>query len=400
MTRPARRIPSAWMVVAVAAGVLLAPARAGAAAGPSSHGGTAAPAPQRLDPGELQRLLDQIVAAGAPGAAAWVRDDRGIQQAASGVADLRTGRPMRPGLHFRAGSLTKSLVATVVPQLVAEGRLSLEDTVARWLPGMLPYGDQVTIRQLLNHTSGVPDYEATVLGTLYGSWQGRFRVWTPPQLVGLVADHSPDFPPGAAWSYSNTGYVLLGLIVEAATGNTLGQELHRRILGPLGLRDTFFPVNVPGIPSPKSHGYSLPLSPQGEVLNGPLLDFTICNPSPFWGAGNLISNLDDLTRFFRALLGSRLLPPRLLAAMTTTVPTDRPVVGYGLGLQVVETPAGRLFGHDGDIPGFNNIVLSTQDGRRQFGVMRNEALFAPPAVSEAFSQAVMAIAMGLLEGDP
>jgi D-alanyl-D-alanine carboxypeptidase len=399
MTRPARWILSAWLVVAMAAGLLLVPTGAGAAAAPSSRATTARPAPPRIDPGELRQLLDHIVAAGAPGAAAWVRDESGVQQAASGVADLRTGRPMRPGLHFRAASLAKSLVATVVLQLAAEGRLSLHDTVARWLPGILPYGDRVTIRQLLNHTSGVPDYAPMPILALYGSWQARFRAWTPQELVGLVASQPPDFPPGTAWSYSNTGYVLLGLIVEAVTGNSLGQELHRRILRPLGLRDTFFPVNSPGIPGPKSRGYSLPLSPQGPVLHGPLLDITVYNPSWAWAAGNLISNLDDLTRFFRALLGGRLLPPRLLAAMTTTVPTPRPGIDWGLGLMVIERPAGRLLGHDGDIPGYNNIVLSTPDGRRQFGVVINED-FAPPAVSEAFGQAVMAIVNAILEGAP
>jgi D-alanyl-D-alanine carboxypeptidase len=349
---------------------------------------------------ELQRLLDRLVAAGAPGAAGWVQDDSGARQAASGVADLRTGRPMRPELHFRAGSLTKSLVATVVLQLIAEGRLSLQDSLQRWLPGILPCGEQVTIRQLLNHTSGVPDYEAEPFVTLYGSWQGRFRIWTPRELVGLVAGQPPLFPSGTAWSYSNPGYVLLGLIVEAATGNRLGQELHRRILRPLGLRDSFFPVNSPGIPGPKSRGYSLPLSPQGQVLNGPLLDITVYNPSWAWAAGNLISTLDDLTRFFRALLGGRLLPPRLLAAMTTTVPTPRPGIDWGLGLMVIERPGGRLLGHDGDIPGYDNIILSTPDGRRQFGVMINEGLFVSPAVSEAFGQAVMAIADAILAGAP
>jgi D-alanyl-D-alanine carboxypeptidase len=212
---------------------------------------------------EVQRLLDQLVAAGAPGAAAWIHDEHGSVQAASGVADLRARRPMRPGLHFRAGSLTKSLVATVVLQLVAEGRLSLSDTLERWLPAILPYGDRVTIHQLLGHTSGVPDYWAAVERALYGSRQGRLRAWTPQALAGLVADQPPGSPPGTAWSYSNTGYVLLGLIVEAATGNTLARELGRCIFGPLGLRDTVLPGNSPGIPSPASRGYSLPLSPHG-----------------------------------------------------------------------------------------------------------------------------------------
>jgi D-alanyl-D-alanine carboxypeptidase len=386
MTWPARRALSAWMVVAAAAGaLLLAPVRAEATAGPRGHASTASVGSQRTDPGELRGLLDQVVAAGAPGAAALVKDEHGIQQAASGRADLRSGRPMRPGLTYRAGSVTKPLVATVVLQLVAEGRLSLSDTVERWLPGILPHGDQVTIRQLLGHTSGVPDYVVEPLVQLYTSPQGRFRAWRPRELVALVADQPPLFPPGTAWSYSNTGYVLAGLIVEAATGNRLGKELDRRILRPLGLRDTFFPVNRPDIPGRNARGYSLPLGQE----EGPLLDFTVYNPSLAWAAGNLTSDLGDLARFFRALLGGRLLPPRLLAEMTTPVDTGEGI-GYGLGLVVIETPAGRLIGHDGAIPGFLNIALSTEDGGRQVVVMMNEE-FATPAVYEAFNQAVAAM---------
>jgi D-alanyl-D-alanine carboxypeptidase len=354
------------------------------------------PAPQRIDPGELRRLLDQIVAAGAPGAAALVRDEHGVQQAASGLADLRTGRPMRPKLNYRVASVTKPFVATVVLQQVAEGRLSLSDTVERWLPGILPYGGQVSIRQLLNNTSGVPEYLLVPLLELYESKQGRFRSWTPRELVALVAGQSPLFPPGTTYSYSNTNYVLAGLIVEAATGRTLGQELKRRIIRPLGLRDTFFPVNRPDIPGRNARGYSLPLGDQGPVLDGPLLDFTVYNPSLAWAAGNLVSDLADLQRFFRALLDGRLLPPELLAEMTTTVPIGQGA-GYGLGLLVLETPCGRLIGHDGGIPGFITIVLSTQDGRRQFGIMVNQ-FFTTPAVDQAYGQVVVEIAMGLLEG--
>ena len=325
-----------------------------------------------------------------------MRDEHGVQQAASGLADLRTGRPMRPKLNYRVASVTKPFVATVVLQQVAEGRLSLSDTVERWLPGILPYGGQVSIRQLLNNTSGVPEYLLVPLLELYESKQGRFRSWTPRELVALVAGQSPLFPPGTTYSYSNTNYVLAGLIVEAATGRTLGQELKRRIIRPLGLRDTFFPVNRPDIPGRNARGYSLPLGDQGPVLDGPLLDFTVYNPSLAWAAGNLVSDLADLQRFFRALLDGRLLPPELLAEMTTTVPIGQGA-GYGLGLLVLETPCGRLIGHDGGIPGFITIVLSTQDGRRQFGIMVNQ-FFTTPAVDQAYGQVVVEIAMGLLEG--
>jgi D-alanyl-D-alanine carboxypeptidase len=399
MTRQARRTLSAWMVGAMAVGALLvAPARAAAAAAPSGHQMAVAPAPQRIDPGELEGLLDQLVAAGAPGAAALVRDGHGVQQAASGLADLRTRRPMRPGLNYRVASVTKPFVAIVVLQLVAEGRLSLSDTVEGWLPGILPFGDQVSIRQLLNHTSGVPEYLVVPLLALYESKQGRFRSWSPQELVALVADQPPLFPPGTTYSYSNTNYVLAGLIVEAATGRTLDQELTGRIIGPLRLGDTFFPVNRPDIPGRNAHGYSLPLGDQGPVVDGPLLDFTVYNPSLAWAAGNLVSDLGDLTRFFRALLGGRLLAPGLLAEMTTTVPIGQGA-GYGLGLLVLQTPCGRLIGHDGGIPGFITIVLSTEDGRRQFGIMVNQFL-TTPAVDEAYSQVVVEIAMRLLEGAP
>jgi D-alanyl-D-alanine carboxypeptidase len=395
MTRPARRTLSILLVVVMAVGVLLlAPAQAGAVAGPSGHGSTVA-APRRLHPGELRRLLDQLVAAGAPGAAALVRDGHAVTQATSGLADLRSGRRMRPGLNYRAGSLTKPLVATLVLQLVAEDKRSLSDTVERWLPGILPYGGRVTIRQLLNHTSGIPDNALVPLVILYTFPDGRSRAWTPRELVALVADQPPDFPPGTEWRYSNTGYVLAGMIIEKATGRTLGQELTRRIIRPLRLRDTFFPINRPDIPGPNPRGYSLPLTDEA----GPLLDFTVYNPSLAWGAGNLISDLGDLERFFRALLGGRLLPGRLLAEMTTPVPVGVPGLGYGLGLLVFETPSGRLIGHDGAIPGFLNIVWSTEGGRRQLGVMINEFI-APTAVMAAFDQTWMAIAGRLLEAAP
>jgi D-alanyl-D-alanine carboxypeptidase len=189
---------------------------------------------------------------------------------------------------------------------------------------------------------------------------------------------------------------LAGLIVQAATGHKLGQELARRIFRPLGLRDTHFPVNRPTIPGRNARGYSIDPFAQEP---GPLLDFTVYNPSLAWAAGALVSTLADLHRFFRALLGGRLLPPRLLAAMTTPIDTGVPGFGYGLGVAVIQTPAGRVIGHDGAIPGFLNIVLSTEDGRRQLGLMMNEEL-ATPAVSEAFNQVLNALAMGLLEEAP
>ena len=344
----------------------------------------------------LQRVLEQMVAAGAPGAVALVNDgsrsghrDR-IWTSASGVADLRSGRQMRPDDRFRAGSLTKPFVATVVLQLVGEGRLSLSDAVEHWLPGILPYGDRITVRQVLNHTAGVPGY-LTPKRQLY---QGiRFRPWSPRELVALVADQPQMFPAGSAWSYSNTGYVLAGLIVEAVTGHRLGDELARRIFRPLRLQDTDFPVSFPFLTGRHSRGYSLDLDDDLKPIEGPLHDFTVYNPSSLWAAGNIVSNAQDLARFSRALFGGRLLPATLLTEMQRPVEIA-PGWGYGLGLYIVDTPCGTLFGHTGGAPGFQNWLFTTKDGSRQLGVMIN-ADEAPAAASELFT--TQAVEQGLRE---
>lgn len=363
MIRPTPTLSTALLAVALALA--------------SSPSATAA-ASSRIRPRELRQLLDQVVAAGAPGVAARVVDERGVTQAASGVADQQTGRRMRPGLNYRIGSITKSYVATVVLQLVAEGRLSLDDTVERWLPGILPYGEQVTVRQLLNHTSGIPEY---VYGPIVQLYTDPSRSWAPAELVALVAGQPQTFPAGTAWSYSNTDYVLAGMIVETVTGNDVGQELKRRIFRPLKLRDSSFPVDSETIPGPHASGHSLPLSQQG-----PLLDVTVFNPSLAWATGALVSDLGDVERFFRALVRGRLIPRALLDEMTTAVPTGGGF-GYGLGLIVMETAAGRVVGHDGAIPGFRDVVLSTMDGRRQVGVMMN-VYFDPATASDAFVQVI------------
>jgi D-alanyl-D-alanine carboxypeptidase len=341
-------------------------------------------------PIDVQRAADQLVHAGAPGAAARVDDESGVRQAASGVADLRTGQPMQPDLHFRVGSATKSFVAALVLKLVSEGTVSLSDTVERWLPEILPYGDRVTIRQLLNHTAGVPQYTEIVWRELYASPQARFRTWSPRELVALVAGLPLDFPPGTAWLYSNTGYILLGLIVEASTGAKLDRELARRVFGPLELRYTSFPIAVLDIPRPASRGYSPRLGPELEVVDGPLEDFTEQNPSYTWAAGAAVSNLEDLTRFFRMLLSGGFLPSQLMAELLTTVevpPASIPLPlldRYGLGIAELDTPSGPLVGHAGGIPGFLSMTLSTTDGRRQLAVMVNVGDRAPESVIDAF----------------
>jgi D-alanyl-D-alanine carboxypeptidase len=279
----------------------------------------------------------------------------------SGNGNLKPRAPMRAGDRFRVGSVTKTFVATVVLQLAGEGRLTLEDTVEHWLPGVVPNGERITVRQLLNHTSGLFAFGGD-RDFVTQAVRDPLRAWTPLEIVAIATAHPPHFPPGAGWSYSDTNYYVLGLIVETATGRSLGIELRRRIFAPLRLRATSFPT-APGIAGRHAHGYLL----------RPPQDVTVGSPSVQWAAGALVSNADDLAHFFRALLGGRLLRSDLLQLMRTTVAARElgPGNAYGLGLQKLPEPCGAVWGHTGGSPGYVADALNSTDGERQVVVLVN-----------------------------
>ena len=326
-----------------------------------------------------ERRLDPLMELGIPGAQVNVNG----RTAAAGVADIATERPMRPTLAFRAGSVTKSFTATVVLQLIAEGRLRLSDTVERRLPGVLPYGDAVTVRALLQHTSGVPDYWEAGPDPLNISFVNdaavRAQTYTPYQLLERISDQPPDFAAGSRVEYSNTNYVLLGLIVEAATKKPLDREVTRRILRPLHLHDTKFPTMRTALPRPFTRGYSYLFDADNLPAEGPLVDVTEYNPSGLWAMGNVVSTLDDLRTFYGALLGGRLLPAHLTALMKQTRPNQTAEwpegIGMGLGLWSWDLPCGkRIYGHEGEVPGSNTWAFGTADGRRMV-VMQHNLLY-------------------------
>jgi D-alanyl-D-alanine carboxypeptidase len=320
---------------------------------------------------QLQPLLDAIVESGPPGVIALARDGTHTRRLASGLANPTTHAPMRASDRFRIGSVTKTFVATVVLELVAEGRLGLDDAVDDWLPSLLPNGRRITVRQLLGHRSGLFDYtDDRRVFQAYWS-QPRF-VWTPRRLIALAASNGVVFtPPGSRFAYSSTNYLVLGLIVERATGTTLGRQLRERIFRPLGLRDTTF---VPG-PWPalgEAHGFRAP-SHDGVVSAGATVtDTAAYSASWTWAAGGIVSSAGDLARFFAALLGGRVLRPDLLRTMETTPPPGR----YGLGLAVFQTRCGRAWGHTGNALGYVTAVWNTKDGRRQVVLMVNSYPFA------------------------
>jgi D-alanyl-D-alanine carboxypeptidase len=226
---------------------------------------------------------------------------------------------------------------------------------------VVPNGSSITVRTLLNHTGGLFDYD------LDNRWvRARIsdpgREWSPRQLVAVAASHPPLFPPGTTWSYSNTNYVVLGLVIEAVTGNTLAEEAKARLLKPLALRSTAF-LNGTAIEGRTAHGYvgsgsGLP------IPAGSLVDITSILSPAGW---EIRSSADDLTSFFAALLGGRLLPAARLAAMKTIVAG----FDYGLGLRIAYTACGPAFGHDGDSPGYLNVVWATANGRRVVAIMVN-----------------------------
>ncbi len=341
-------------------------------------------APASRPPTTTAAALHRLVTDGAPGAASLVTRDGRIgasRFATAGVADLRSGRKMGRLDHFRAGSLTKTLVATVVLQLVAERKLALDDRAGARLPAGVPVTGagsrsdlrRVTIRQLLDHTSGLFNYtqDHRLSEQLYGSGFGahRYDRYAPAALLRTALDHPPVAAPGARYSYSNTNYLVLGLVIRAVTGHPYAAELDRRILGPAGLHHTSFPGDDPALPAPHGRGYSL--------IGDHRVDSTSLDPSRAGAAGEMVTTLGDLNRFFAALLGGRLLPPRQMAELRSERPTDGV---YGLGLYATRLPCGvTVWGHNGDINGSYAQSAGTADGRHVVSYRINTDAPARPA---------------------
>lgn len=326
-------------------------------------GGSAAASPVAAPKkhADLQALARGLVKAGAPGALVYLRTANGFRSASAGFATLDPRGPMRASARYRIASITKTFISTVVLQLEAEGKLRVDDSVDRWLPGLVPNGTSITLRELLNHTSGLFDYTADqALGAAILAAPGR--QWEPRELVAVALSHPPLFKPGANWSYSNTNYILLGLVIEAVTGHELTQELQTRIFGPLALRATSFPSGI-SIDGSLAHGY-VRLTPGASLIDAT----PILNPSFIWSAGGIVSNAADLGKFFSALFRGRLLRPAQLKEMKTG---SRVAGVYGLGLRITATKCGRAFGHDGDFAGYRNIVWATPNGRRVAVAMIN-----------------------------
>ena len=330
----------------------------------------------------LRQETQALVRTGIPGAVLTIKQRGAVTRIAAGTDLATTRRPMLAGDRFRIGSITKTFVATLVLQLAAEHRLSLDDTVERWLPGIVPDGDAITVRQLLQHTSGLFDYAADP-ATFQPFATDPGYAWHPRDLVAIATAHAPNFQPGKGWGYSNTNYVLLGLIVETVTGRPVGQELERRIFRPLHLWATSFDTD--GHFSDRSSGRRTARFAHGySTIAGSTFDASDLNPSWGYAAGAVTSTANDLVAFYGALMRGKLITKQGLKAMTTTVSLS-PTAGYGLGLLHTKTSCGWFWGHDGGTFGYTSNAYVSSDGRHVAILLVNSGQLTTPQ-HEAFMQ--------------
>ncbi|MFF8594068.1 serine hydrolase domain-containing protein [Streptomyces sp. NPDC015220] len=351
------------------------------AAGPAHGAGhrpdvLAAAAPAALpapDPVALDGLLRAALSQGAPGATARIDDRRTahddhatVHKAAEGVADLGTGEVMDTAHRFRIGSVTKTFSAVVLLQLAAEGRLRLDASVDHYLPGLLP-DERITVRHVLSHRSGLYDYTDDMFArTVPGFEAVRSRVFTYRELLARSLQHPRTQAPGAAYSYSNTNFVVAGLLIEKLTGHPVRAEYENRVIRPLRLADTSYVHPSTRIPGRHAHGYLTP-----DEAGAALVDATDQTVSWAQSAGALISSARDLNTFFSALLGGRLLPAARLAEMERWIPagTDQ---GYGLGLRRRDLSCGvSVRGHTGAVQGYYTYAFTSEDGRRSLTAFAN-----------------------------
>jgi D-alanyl-D-alanine carboxypeptidase len=307
---------------------------------------------------QLQAILDAAVAkpdAGYPGALLYVRSANVIWQKSSGLGEISTQTMMRADDKFRAGSILKMFVAAVTLQLVEEERFSLDATLPNVLPANIAAkfqdDERITVRMLLNHTSGLPEALTDEVIAQIGA--DPTKVWTAEEWLDLAAEQSQAFAPGEGWMYSNTNYILLGMVIENATGNSWRSEIRQRVIGRLGLTNTFLPE--PGdlsIPGNYAHGY----------IDGGI-DITSVDPSMMDAAGGsaLVMTASDLARFLNSLLAGQLFQNSNTSHMLLTFVDAQDEsglpYGYGLGLQRYQYEGSEMIGHGGATAGFASCVF-------------------------------------------
>jgi D-alanyl-D-alanine carboxypeptidase len=324
----------------------------------------------------LQAAAQVGVSRGYPGVMGMVVDGDTTTYFGAGSSTPGGSAPMDPNAKYRIASNTKTFTATVVLQLAAEGRLSLDDTVAKWLPNAVNAnghdGRTITIRQSLNQTSGLPEYVEAYGIQYYGNTNVHSRVrYTPQELVDTALRQSP--AGVKKFGYANTNYILAGMIIKTVTGNTAAVEITNRLITPLGLTGTSMPEYDPNIYGNFIHGWWWPPAVFG--WQPPIQNATVSNVEMFGASGAIISTMRDQVVFERALLQGQLLPPAQMAELTTTVPIPNTVNTYGLALTLWKLQCGDgkfVWSHGGDAVGYHSRWFASADGTKQVLYMANE----------------------------
>ncbi|MEE1744130.1 MULTISPECIES: serine hydrolase domain-containing protein [unclassified Streptomyces] len=375
---------------------------ASAGARPSAAAASAPSSPPReaLDPAALGSSLLAVHEAGMYGVYSSVRDGAQSWTGASGVADVDTGRPVKPGMRQRVGSISKTFAAVAVLQQVERGRIRLNAPIGDYLPDLIPgqRGRQITVRMLLNHTSGIGDYitgafPSLARGSTASLDEERFRFVSPQELVRLGLTAPATGTPGAQpGHYSNTNYIIAGLLLAKVTGQNPETYITQHVIDRAGLHHTSYPSS-PDIQGPHARMYE-----NFYGLIDPPRDYSVYDMSWAYTAGAVVSTTGDLNRFYRALLTGRLIGTAALKEMQRTVSVNG--MDYGLGLYAVDIPGcGRFWGHDGAVFGAGTIALASPDGRRQvaagWNLMKYQRIdadgtgFEPSPIDDALNRYVI-----------
>ncbi|MFH8658509.1 serine hydrolase domain-containing protein [Streptomyces afghaniensis] len=336
-----------------------------------------------LDPAKLNAAMENVHRAGMPGLFAEVRDGDQVWRGAAGVADLATGRPVTADMRHRVGSITKTFTTAAVLQQAESGRIGLDEPIGRYLPRLVPgeRGDAITVRMLINHTSGLAEYlpyaypSLKALPALADTGpesldDNRLTRFHPTELIEMgVTAPAVGAPGGTPGVYSNTNYLLLGELLEHVTGTTAERYITRNVIERAGLRDTELPAE-PYVEGPHSRIYEAWFG-----MIDPPRDYSVYDMSWVGPAGSLISTVADLNRFFGMLLAGEIVSPSSLEQMQRTVPVvsqEGKTIDYGLGLHPMEAPGQDTFwGHGGTVWGAGTLAMIRADGKRQMSVAVN-----------------------------
>ena len=337
----------------ILAGALAVPLTAGLPTSSASAHSACAP-----DGKALRAALAGLPDADATAALVRVGGTGGSWRGSSGVHDLESGRPADPDARFRAGSTTKVVTAAAVLRLVAEGRIDLNTPVQRHLPGLLGARFRpVTVRHLLNHTSGIPAGDG--LGTTFEEvYAHRFDTLTPQRVAASAGAKEPEFCPGRQQHYLNINYTFLGLLIERVTGRPYAAEAARLVLAPAGMRDTYFPGTDPRILGPHNRGYQAVRRADGTTE---FVDVTEWNQADRFAAGDMISTTADLERLLTGLFRGRIVErPQLKEVFS--VPSGITGASYSAGgLQRFESDGKVYWVKSGGRYGYNSAIAATRD---------------------------------------